>query len=141
MCPFPSSSCWTTCRAWLLTCKCPWYILSTQSVSDPSTSGSVRLIQTWTGKGEGSRTGAVYTRSGRGVLGQDVRRSRQSGAFLLAGAETNTFFLNPGFDTEALQQRDVGLNLKKVQNPQCVLILLLFFRTTVLCLTRYSLLR
>lgn len=72
---------------WLLTCKCPWYILSTQSVADLSVSGSLDFFQTCEAE---SQTGSVDIKSCIGVFGREVPRSAQSGAVLSSGAEADS---------------------------------------------------
>lgn len=69
----------------LLTCKCPWYILSIESVADLSVSGCLDFFQTCE-----CQTGSVDMKSWSRVFGQEVRRSTQSGAVLSSGAEADT---------------------------------------------------
>lgn len=121
---------WTERRGCCLTCKCPWYILSTESVADLSVSGSVDFFQTC--RGRESQTGRV---------GVGRKLQQQSCALGSGGPEEQTerscpllrcwsghFALIQDFsarsDTEARRaqdERDVGRRTALWADPsQCV---------------------
>lgn len=117
-------------RGCCLTCKCPWYILSTESVADLSVSGSLDFFQTC--RGRESQTGRVGvgrscgSRVVRWAL--EVRRSRQSGAVLSSGAEADTLRSSRisvrGVTPRRAERRtsatsDVGRHFERIPHSVC----------------------
>lgn len=89
-------------KRFCLTCKCPWYILSTQSVADLSVTGSLDFFQTCEAE---SQTGSIDIKSWGRVFGQEVRRSAQSGAVLLLKCWSWYFGLIQDFSAQVTPRR------------------------------------
>lgn len=83
-----------TCASCLLTCKCPWYILSTQSVSVTGSSfyASSRLV--WDAQ---CQTPSVDIRSRRRVFGLEVQKGADRAELSSARVLKLTLCAHPGY--------------------------------------------